>query len=85
MRSISFTVSAIRDLEALTRRERFAVVNAIEGLPCHPCLYEVWVGARARLMGCGSQRVVYELTPDTADNQAAGDITILRILGPEMP
>ncbi len=85
MRGIAFTLSAIKDLEAMTKRDRFAAVNAIEGLARNPCIYDVWAEARARVMVCGRQRVVYELNPDTADNRTAGDITILRILGPEMP
>lgn len=30
-------------------------------------------------------RVLFELDPDTGDNTTAGDVTVLRILGPGMP
>jgi len=36
-------------------------------------------------MICDRHRVIYQLDPDTGDNMTAGDVTVLRILGPGMP
>ncbi len=33
-------------------------------------------------MGSAGHRIFYEVAPDTNDNTTAGDVTILRILGP---
>jgi hypothetical protein len=85
MRSIVFTESAVRYLQALTPRDRFSAVNAIEDLKRHPCLYQPWTEAGLRVMVCDCPKVIYDVSPDTSDNLTAGDVTILRILCTGMP
>jgi plasmid stabilization system protein ParE len=96
VRSLGFTDRAVADFEAVrawftqpgagsaAKRRLQRIVLAIEGLPRVPCFYQTGAAPGTRVMICQRHRVIYQLDPDTGDNITAGDVTILRILGPGM-
>jgi hypothetical protein len=55
---------------------------AINGLQALPCFYALGNAPGSRVMVCGGHRVLYEVSPDTGDNATAGNVMILRVLGP---
>ena len=65
---------------AIRRLERLRA--AISGLADLPCAWPRSPGTSARQLVCQDYRVVYRLSPDTGDNQTAGDVLILRVFGP---
>ncbi len=51
-------------------------------LKATPCLYALGEHAGVREMLCEGYRVIYEVTPDTGQNDSAGDVLVLRVFGP---
>jgi plasmid stabilization system protein ParE len=96
-RSLGFTDRAVADFEAVrawytqpgagsvAKKRLLRITLAIEGLPRFPCFYKAGASPGTRVMICDRHRVIDQLDPDTGDNMTAGDVTVLRILGPGMP
>ena len=58
-----------------------ALTAAIDRLTNHPCRGRP-DGTGKRILIAGRYRVIYGVSPDIGRNETAGDVTILRILGP---
>ena len=93
-RKLRFAAEALNDLDAIRRWQiqpgsglaainRVRLIrNAIRRLKVTPCLYAAGSQAGAREMACEGHRVIYEVTPDTGQNDSAGDVLVLRVFGP---
>jgi plasmid stabilization system protein ParE len=59
-----------------------AILNAIERLRDQPCLYPKGRKPGTRVLVCRGHCVVYTVNPDTDSSATAGDVLVLRVLGP---
>jgi plasmid stabilization system protein ParE len=92
-RRLEYAANAERDLSraiawqtqpgagTAARRRLAAIVAAVNALRHHPCLWRREAGLGGVLIVAG-HRVVYSVEPDTGRDETAGDVVILRILGP---
>lgn len=93
-RELSLTDEAIEDLEAMrnwqtqpgsgeaARRRARAILTAIQELRDFPCRYPRAAQAGLRRRVVQRHIVVYRVVPDTGDNQTAGAVQVIRVLGP---
>jgi plasmid stabilization system protein ParE len=94
-RRLDYTEDAIEDLKAIrrwltqpgsgqaARRRLAAITTEIKRLRQHPCLFAPGEHPGVRERPCaGGYRALYEVIPDTGQNETAGDVLILRVYGP---
>lgn len=93
-RRVSFSIPGQRDLGAVTRwyqqsgsgisaKTRLQrIKSAVAGLALNPCSYREGVIEGTRELICERHRILFRVEPDTGDNVTAGNVEILRILGP---
>jgi plasmid stabilization system protein ParE len=64
-------------------RSRFEQIrSAIKELRNTPCLWAVGDQPPYRERVAGEYVIVYEVSPDTGNNQTAGDVEVIRVFGP---
>ena len=94
-RALIYAPEALADLEEATIwltqpgsglrawRRLAAIRGTIERLSEHPCLWPVGQHGGVRELPCeGGYRALYEVHPDTGDDDTAGDVLVLRVYGP---
>nr|WP_294507266.1 type II toxin-antitoxin system RelE/ParE family toxin [uncultured Rhodopila sp.] len=94
-RKLTYAPRALADLDGIrlwlmqpgsgpvARRKLASIGAAIRRLQREPCLYPIGVHAGVRELPCeGGYRVLYEVHPDTARSETAGDVQVLRVFGP---
>ncbi len=65
---------------AQARLDRIA--RAIATLGAMPCAFRVGTRPGTRQMLRAEHRFIFRVQPDTGDNRTAGDVLVLRVLGP---
>jgi plasmid stabilization system protein ParE len=65
------------------RRKLAQILHAAEDLCRHPCRWPVghYQGVRERPCA-GGYRIMNRVSPDTGNNDTAGDVRVLRVFGP---
>lgn len=67
----------------IARRKLAAIRTEIRRLLQTPCLWPVGQHPGVReLPSAGGYRTLYEVVPDTGDNDSAGEVRVLRVYGP---
>ena len=70
----------------VARRRYRAILLSIQGLQRNPARYRRHPDdPTLRIVSIEGYRVIYRVDPDTGDNDTAGDVTVLAILGPGEP